>query len=775
MTSIPDTGLPEPSPDASSLDAGPARTLPWRSIAVGAVAVAAAIGAAMADSAPTGHDTVDLVERVLAAAAVTIAGASARRPNLIAFVTLPTMLAAPPWLFVGLVAMGIVVAEIVFRDESEPIIGALAAGLGAQVALRLGDVGFTGLTALVGIGAGALLIISAVREQSGRVRRIIWWTCGVVTGLATILAGFALLGALRAAPEIDDAIAVSNHGLRLAREGDIDRARPVLEEAGDSLGRAGADLEGWWSGPASLIPVVAQHQRAAVELTNAGTELSRLAGDVTSLVDSDALRGEDGRIDLDQIRALEEPTRRAQESVDRTLELASSVRSPWLVGTVDDRIEDLEQRLEDIAPSTSLAAEVVALLPDLLGGDGPRNYFLMLLTPSEARELGGISGSWADIRVDDGEIELADRGRSEDIDQYDVRLDESYPTSYRESLPGPNPQNYASTPDMGVATRGAAELYETATGTEVHGVIAVDIDALVGVIKLTGPLTVPGYPLVLTPENARQFLLYDQYQVIPDRNERGNYLNALIEEAFTQLTEGSLPDPRDVLSVFGPLVEKDRIRMLTFDDAEIDLFDELGLDGRLDVPEGADVLGVFHSNRGQNKLDAYLERDLDYTVEVDESDGTVTGNLTITFTSTAPTEGLPDIGNRNEGHPDGTNSTTLFVLTPLEMERAQVDGEDRNWVVQTEGTLNRRGLPIDIPPGATMTVELTLSGPLDLEEGYRLMVLHQPLVIDDELTVTVSDTDGVPWTPVEDGESWYASDRPSPVERSSEALFVPDR
>ena len=126
----------------------------------------------------------------------------------------------------------------------------------------------------------------------------------------------------------------------------------------------------------------------------------------------------------------------------------------------------------------------------------------MLLTPSEARELGGLSGSWAEIGVDDGQIELEDRGRSDDLVELGVRLDDTYPASYRESLPGPNPQNYSSTPDMAVATRGADELYRAARDKAIDGVISVDTDALAGVIQLTGPITVPGYPFASRPRTS---------------------------------------------------------------------------------------------------------------------------------------------------------------------------------------------------------------------------------------------------------------------------------
>ena len=743
-------------------------------IAIAVIVAAAAVGGALAESAPTGGETVDLIERTLAAALVTVAGAGSRRFPLILFATLPTMLASPPWLFVGLIAIAVLFVELALRRGPEPIVGAVVAGLSAQVALRLGDVGPTGLTALVGIASGVLVVGSAIQQRARRTRRLAWGAVGLVAALALVVGGFTLAGAVQAAPRADDAFALSNHGLRLARDGDVEGARPLLEEAGASLALAGEKLDGWWSGPAGALPIVAQHQRAAVELSAAGGDLTSLAGDVTNLVDSDALRGEDGRIDLDQIRSLQEPTRRAQEDVDRTLEVAASVRSPWLVGLLQDRITDLEDRLDDVQPSTDLAADVAELLPGLLGAEGRRSYFLMLLTPSEARELGGISGSWAQIGVDDGQIALEDRGRSDDLVELDMRLDETYPASYRESLPGPNPQNYSSTPDMAVATRGADELYRAAKGRAVEGVISVDTAALAGVIELTGPVAVPGYPFVLTQENTRQFLLYDQYEVFPDRGERGDYLNALIEATFEQLIDGELPRPERLLGILGPLVEQDHIRMLTFDERETELFEQLGLDGRLDVVEGSDVVGVFHSNTGQNKLDAYLEREIDHDVRIDWAAQTVASTITVTLTSTEPPPGLPPIVTANrEGYPAGTNSANLFVLTPLEVDAIRIDAkEQETWVAQQEGALNRRGLPVVVPPGATVTVEFALSGPLDMEDGYRLTVLHQPVAVDDQLTLAVADTDDVTWIEQPDAEAPAAGEGPRSVSRTFETLFL---
>ena len=53
---------------------------------------------------------------------VTLAGAGSRRLYLIAFATIPTMVSSPPWLFVGLAAIAIIMVELALRRGPEPIV-----------------------------------------------------------------------------------------------------------------------------------------------------------------------------------------------------------------------------------------------------------------------------------------------------------------------------------------------------------------------------------------------------------------------------------------------------------------------------------------------------------------------------------------------------------------------------------------------------------------------------------------------------------------------------
>ena len=55
------------------------------------------------------------------------------------------------------------------------------------------------------------------------------------------------------------------------------------------------------------------------------------------------------------------------------------------------------------------------MLPDMLGADGPRNYFMVFQNNAEIRATGGIGGAWALLHVDDGRLELRQQGSTTDF------------------------------------------------------------------------------------------------------------------------------------------------------------------------------------------------------------------------------------------------------------------------------------------------------------------------------------------------------------------------
>jgi hypothetical protein len=291
-----------------------------------------------------------------------------------------------------------------------------------------------------------------------------------------------------------------------------------------------------------------------------------------------------------------------------------------------------------------------------------------------------------------------------------------------------------------------AELYPQSGGRSIDGAFALDPFAVAGLLGFTGPITVESVDGALTKDNVVQFLLIDQYET--DNDERIDLLEEVSTEVISLLLAGSLPGPVEVADTLGPLVDDGRIVGWAAADDEQQYFTDLGLTGALPSIADSDGLAVVLNNAGANKLDVYLKREVDYDATVDTTTGAATATATVTLTNGAPSSGLPDgvIGNYT-GDAPGTNRVLVSLYTALPVTSASVrtpDGEVTGFEAQlgTEAGWLTASSFVLVPPGESVTLIYELSGTVPLGDGYSLAVRPQPMVIDEELSVSVGSSDG---------------------------------
>ncbi len=213
---------------------------------------------------------------------------------------------------------------------------------------------------------------------------------------------------------------------------------------------------------------------------------------------------------------------------------------------------------------------------------------------------------------------------------------------------------------------------------------------------------------------------------------------------MARLTSIDLPGPRELGDLLGPAVEEGHLQMVTTADAEVALFDDLGLSGRYPAVDG-DFLGVITSNSGGGKQDVFLRRELAYDVDWDPGTGAVQATATITLHNDSPSSGLPRylLDNNQQdilGGPEippGGNYTFLTLYSPWEVTEATLDGEVVPLQTLTELGRNAHSTFVLIPPGGSRTLVVRLDGQLTTED-YRLELGRQPLVTPEQASLTVS-------------------------------------
>ena len=567
------------------------------SIVVAVIAVAAAVGGAVAGAHPTAWRPADVVLTACFAGFVAWAGASSPWWALAIPAGFATVAASSLGWAIAAGAAFAIAAVIGGRRLSLPAGRALSAGLTINALLRWETSWRFGISALV-TGLIAAVIVATGLSRRGRLARRSVRRIAVALG---ILAGVAILGAVVAIVQAYGDLRDGERALRRAasalQQGDIPVAVEELERSEQLLGDAAGDLDRPWARPALAVPVLGQHLAALVDVGHGASELAEQATTSVAQVNVESLRVVKGVIDVDAIEVLERPFGDINAALQRMSAVLASARSPWLVAPVGNRIDVVAGEVDELVEQTDRAVAAVQLAPSMLGRDGPRTYFVAFTTPAEARGLGGFMGTWAELRADDGRLTVVRTGQTGELtgamrDAPPV-LDgpDDYLTRYGRFGAGVDGEpvaidfwsNVTMSPDFPSVTDVFAQLYPESGGTEIDGAIAVDVESIARFLELTGPIQVegPDGTIQLTSSDAVQYLLRDQYTEIADPAARDAVLEAITTQLINDVFSGDLPGPRALAATLGPAMAQGRVVVWSRHPADQQLLQRLEIAGDL--------------------------------------------------------------------------------------------------------------------------------------------------------------------------------------------------
>jgi len=728
-------------------------------IVVAAVAVASGVAAALAGAHPTAWAPADAVLSAALGGAVAWCAASAPWWLLAGSAALAAIIAPNPVLAV-IATVGFLGALVVGgRAVSWPAVRAVSGATTINVLMRWELDGFHGSSAIVTALVAVLIVMGGVSRRGRYARYIVKRMAIVAAGLVVIVVVGIVVAGLQAASALRNGERELRAAASALRRGEVVDAADRLERSRGDLGRAADALDRPWAKPALAMPVVGQHVDALARLTEEGEQLAEKASVSVAQVNVDSLRVVNGAIDLNAIEVLVQPFEETSTALAGLAGAVDDVRNPWLIAPVGDRVEELGEETDELVRQTGVALDAVRLAPSMLGGDEPRTYFVMFTTPAEARGLGGFMGAFAELRADNGRLEVVRSGQTRDLTPLEsegVERTLDGPPDYLARYGpfgaggGGEPasddfwSNFTISPDFPSITEVAAQLYPQSGGSEIDGAIAMDVSAISRFLDLTGSIRLPDRDLRLSAGNVEEYLLREQYAEIDDDRVRDAVLEELTTTMLQQVFGTSLPAPRVLADTLGPAMAEARLVMWSLDEADQELLTRLGISGALPPPE-PDGLAVVSTNAAGNKLDAYLRRAITYEGVVDEGSGVIRATATINLRNEAP-DGLPeDAGGNLVDLPFGTNRMYLSVYSPLELVSASRDGESFGVQPGEELGWHVYSTYATIPRGGEMTFELGFEGQLpdgmDADE-YELVLRSQALAIPDSVRVDVRSSDG---------------------------------
>lgn len=443
----------------------------------------------------------------------------------------------------------------------------------------------------------------------------------------------------------------------------------------------------------------------------------------------------EGRLDVAALRREEPALSRIAADAARINTEAQSISDPRYLAVLGDARSQLQAQTSDIAQLLGNTALAARLAPSMMGADGPRSYFMAFQTNAEARGTGGLLGGFGILRFDNGQPIVDALGTNTDLNKpfYPISIDLEFQQQYGFTNPTTDYRNSNQSAHFPWAAQSWKSMWEQQTGTKVDGVIAIDPVVLSYILGATGPVVMPDGETV-TQDNVVELTESTLYARFPtDQAARKQYLQDIATEVVKKLTK-PVESPRKLLQALGRAVSERRISVWSSSPSDQQLLEQTPL-AHVIPDDPAPYAEVVINNLGGNKMDYYLDREIEYVADGCDGD-TRLSTVTVRLTNrVADPTGLPDyvagklgfVPSLAENIPRGAMLTSVRLLATKDAQiiSALVNGKRIRVYGGTE-----RGHPsfeaqIAIDPGKTAEVVFRLQEPVRPGEA-RVPV--QPLI-----------------------------------------------
>lgn len=562
--------------------------------------------------------------------------------------------------------------------------------------------------------------------------------------------------------------------------GKVGQAAPLVYGAEASVDTVRAELDS--PGPlldvASLVPQV---RDALGELDHVvkAMELSTKAAVDTVAVVEDALRGslikkdpDDPKgssiVDLERVDEAIDAIADAKRTTEAVITELEKIDLAKLPGRVRPRVTRAIADANDAIERIDVAQRGFAILPAVLGADGPRNYLLGFQNPAEQRGTGGAILQFKVLKFDRGRFELADIAGSEgegtvyNIDQerqtYDIPLPpDAWLVSQIEDAQRFGNANWS--PDWPLSAQLMIEYAYTSARVnpdlelpDFNGFIVVDPIAVQKMMPGVGTFTTKLLDDPITTRNVVPFVLYEAYGDYPNQGERRKALGQIVNQFFSKAL-GS-PNLDELMQGVGESLTQKRIQIWMQDPDVQRFIKEMDWDGSIKQAKGSDFVYVVEQNVGGNKLDFFESQANKIDVTFEGQDALVSTEMRVRngIFGPQPNWMVGDVG------PLHRPMMSLYVPGDATLQSWGVDGKRLDSPMPAIWSGGRPPedfesgkkvwtATLEIPAGEEAAVRYEYRVPAvvrarDDRSVYRLIVQSQPKVHPEELTITIALPEG---------------------------------
>lgn len=386
---------------------------------------------------------------------------------------------------------------------------------------------------------------------------------------------------------------------------------------------------------------------------------------------------------------------------------------------------------------------LMEVAPYLMGIDEPRTYFILFQNNKELRPTGGFMTAYT--------IATVDKAKFQPFDSSDIyELDENYEPSVEAPEPiikylkGPyllseklrlRDSNWS--PDFSESMEFFAKEAKLAGIEGIDGIIAVDMEILVNLLDVLGPIGVPefgDFSTDIIPECECPQVVYElesfadtEGPIVWSENEPGKIIYAppnydarkrIIGPLMNSILANTLGQSKEKIpalfeAAIRSLKEK-HVLLFLLDEKAQKAAEEFGIAGTIDNYDG-DYLHINDANLGGRKSNLYVTHEIVQDINIAE-DGTVEKTVEITY--------------RNPQAYDGWLNSVLpnwvRIYVPKDSELISLKGlEDVKDPYEELGKTVYSGY-FELRPLGVTKVIVKYKLPFKVQEEYKLFIQKQP-------------------------------------------------
>lgn len=390
------------------------------------------------------------------------------------------------------------------------------------------------------------------------------------------------------------------------------------------------------------------------------------------------------------------------------------------------------------------AKPMLEALPYIIGVDTPRTYLVMFQNDKELRPTGGFMTAYAIVTVDKGKFSP---GISSDIYDLDARYTPTLkaPDPIVKYIKGPytlNPRLLLRDTNWSPDFKESMKLFTTeakkAGVTDIDGVIAVDTQLLVNVLKAIGTVGVGGYgnfSTEIVPQCNCPQVIYElesfasiEGPIVWSQDEPGKIIYAppnyqikkkVIGPLMNSILANALGQPKDKLpglfeAAFKSLAEK-HVLFYLFDAKAQSGVEAFNIAGKIKDASG-DYLEVNDANLGGRKSNLYATQEVEQDIKV-AGDGSIEKTLIVTYKNPM----------KQDGWLNSVLPNWVRIYVPKGSQLVSADGfEEKAAPYEDLGKTVFAGF-FQLRPEGVAKITLRYKLPFKISKGdYYLLIQKQP-------------------------------------------------